>query len=448
MGLGRPGVGPDGRLEGGLCLRQPVGQQQLLAARQVRRGLEGAAARVGRALLQHRLDAPQQVLEAEGLLDVVLGAEGLAGVLGEAPAAIDGGHHHDRHVAGAGGGLDAPAGLEAVDLGQHGVEQDQVRHQRLGHGQGLGAVHRHRHREAMLLERALHQQADLRLVVHHQHGAAGLGLHREEHLLAGAAEGLVLAVRERAGVLHRDQVALAELHQLLGGRRRRRRPNGPVGLPGQHRRQHRRQAGLGVGAAPDQLAGLAGVVGLGDGGLHRRVDTDVDRDLATGDEAHLGEHPLLVGRRHGQVEAAPLVGERQDVVVVGHQARHQVEQGEVHHAAREVDARDAGLLGQHRRQAPLVHAHGEQLGAEPLPARLPLAPGLIDHGLGGHAPLHQQHARRDGHAGRPHAGQDLTAGASMLPRRGARRTSGPVPRGRGAWPGAAGRPTPPCRRRS
>ena len=38
----------------------------------------------------------QEVVEVEGLLDVVLRAVGVPGVLGEAPAAVDGGHHDDR----------------------------------------------------------------------------------------------------------------------------------------------------------------------------------------------------------------------------------------------------------------------------------------------------------------------------------------------------------------
>ena len=80
-----------------------------------------AAARVAEAP-QDRADAGEQLLDREGLGDVVVAAEGEAAdlVLGR----VAGGEEEDRGLVGA---LAHPPGdLEAVEVGQHHVEQDEV----------------------------------------------------------------------------------------------------------------------------------------------------------------------------------------------------------------------------------------------------------------------------------------------------------------------------------
>ena len=128
----------------------------------------------------------------------------------------------------------------------------------------------------------------------------------------------------------------------------------------------------------------------------RAVDGHVGRDLAAGDEADLGEEPVVVRPGHGQVEPPALVGEREQQVLLGHRPRHQVEQRQVDDGAGEVDARGRAAA----RPAPRP---GAASSTPSLSSRVQsrsrgrggLAPGPVHQRLGGDAALDQQDADRD-----------------------------------------------------
>ena len=124
------------------------------------KGLGGGDLLGRRARLAHRLHPSEQVIEPERLLHVVLGPVVLPSILGEPPPSVDGRHHHHRHVAGARGRLDPLARLEAMDLGEHGVEQHHIGDHRLGEEQRLLAVGGRLDRVAARLQHALHQVAE------------------------------------------------------------------------------------------------------------------------------------------------------------------------------------------------------------------------------------------------------------------------------------------------
>ena len=93
--------------------------------RQVADDVAARAAR--RAAAQQRAQAGEQLLALERLDEVVVGAGVEA--LDAAVERVAGGEHEDRHVA---VGAQAPGDLDAVELGQAEVEDDQVGHERDG----------------------------------------------------------------------------------------------------------------------------------------------------------------------------------------------------------------------------------------------------------------------------------------------------------------------------
>ena len=104
-----------------------------------------------------------QLGQAEGLGQVVVGAAG------EAADAVllgaQGGHQHHRH------GLPAAQFVEqaeAVDAGQHDVQQHQVEAALAQRGQALGAVLAGAHGEAAGLEVAFQVRAQLGVVFHEE----------------------------------------------------------------------------------------------------------------------------------------------------------------------------------------------------------------------------------------------------------------------------------------
>jgi hypothetical protein len=111
-----------------------------------------------------RPDAGQQLVEAEGLGQVVVGAgvEPAHHVLG----GVTRGEHEDRR----GPALAAQLGghLEAVLLGEHDIEQDDVVVVHVGQHRGLVAVRRDVHHVPFLLEPLLDESGDLPVVLHHE----------------------------------------------------------------------------------------------------------------------------------------------------------------------------------------------------------------------------------------------------------------------------------------
>jgi hypothetical protein len=122
------------------------------------------------AAAQHRTDAGQHLVEAEGLGDVVVAAQGQPGhlVLGR----ISCGEEQD-------GGVGAvlaqpPDDAEPVEAGHHHVEHQQVGAELLGEGERLLAIGRGGHLEAGVAQARRQQFADVRLVVDHEQPGLGL----------------------------------------------------------------------------------------------------------------------------------------------------------------------------------------------------------------------------------------------------------------------------------
>ena len=110
---------------------------------------------------EERPDPGRQLAQAERLRDVVVGAELEPDDLVE--LAVLGGQHHDRH---AGLGADDPADLDAGQLGEHQVQQDEVRalgaeRARASRPSAAGTT-----RKPSSLERVRERLAQRRLVLH------------------------------------------------------------------------------------------------------------------------------------------------------------------------------------------------------------------------------------------------------------------------------------------
>ena len=74
-------------------------------------------------------------------------------------------------------GAEPPGHLEAVEVGQHHVEDDEVGRVLLGLGQGLAAGHRLVDGEPLVAQRRRHRVDDRGLVVNHQDPGSVVGLH-------------------------------------------------------------------------------------------------------------------------------------------------------------------------------------------------------------------------------------------------------------------------------
>src|SRR5437879_4192575 len=116
------------------------------------------------ALAQVGGDAGDQLARAEGLDDVVVGADlqpdddvDLLGL---------GAEDEDRHPRA--GPADVAADVEAADVGQHQVEEDDVRLERLDPGEGVSAAVRLLDQVPLLLAGEAHGLTDRRLVIDHQ----------------------------------------------------------------------------------------------------------------------------------------------------------------------------------------------------------------------------------------------------------------------------------------
>ena len=166
-----------------------------------------SATRARAAAAQHGTDAGRDLRGAEGLDDVVVGAE----LEADDPVGLGaaGGDHHDRH-----GGF-APqraAHVAAVDVGQAEVEQHEVRIGLAREPQRVGTRRGDQRLEALADQGVLERLGDRRLVLDQQDARPGHELPR----LAPSAAGVIGS--RRAG--HRGKPAAAALPKLcprLGG---------------------------------------------------------------------------------------------------------------------------------------------------------------------------------------------------------------------------------------
>jgi len=129
--------------------------QLQIRERQHRRGLPPSGAP------QQRLDARDHLLEAERLRHVVVAAQRQAPhrLLG---AVARGEEQHRRVVSLA---PQPPAHLETVDVGQHDVEQQEVRRVRAHGREGAAPVTGHLDGEAEVAQRGAQEEPDVLLVV-------------------------------------------------------------------------------------------------------------------------------------------------------------------------------------------------------------------------------------------------------------------------------------------
>ena len=141
--------------------------------------LEREAARVAvdARPAQDRPHARDQLLDAEGLGDVVVAAESEPAdlVLGR----VASGEEQDRQVPPAGG--EPPGHLEAVEVGQHHVEDQHVGPELLRPVQRLPAGTGGRDVEARVAQRHRHELRDVQLVVDHEHARRVLAWRFRRH---------------------------------------------------------------------------------------------------------------------------------------------------------------------------------------------------------------------------------------------------------------------------
>ena len=132
------------------------------------------------------MDAGQQLLDLEGLDDVVIRAHLQAGDL-----VLDlalGGEHDDGHFHGL---AQLAADLPAVHDGQHDIEQHEVGLDLPGHLDGLAAVGRVRDLEPVLLQVQAQQLCDVAIVLHDEHFLAHVMLPPSP---ARAAPGIIFTI--------------------------------------------------------------------------------------------------------------------------------------------------------------------------------------------------------------------------------------------------------------
>ncbi len=311
---------------------------------------ESGATDGGRA--QQVLDAAQQLGGLEGLLEVVVGAVLLLDVRGEAPPDVDRGDHDHGDVAETLARLELAADLEAVDLGEHPVEDDQVRHRLADLGQRLAARPRREDPVSLLLEDLLHEPEDRVVVVHRQDGldlldggdpVGGRGCLGHDR---GSGEGL-------------EDGAFLLLERREGGRR------GGVGRGGVARAGSR-GARRGLRVADSLHVGrdlllppLESPPRLDDGVLDARLEGDHRGQADARLELDLGHEDVVHRIRHGDLQARPLDANGEDEVSLAELQRKNLEDREVDLGLGQVHRRDAELAAQVR--------DGELLGQDLLP---------------------------------------------------------------------------------
>ena len=203
---------------------------------------------------QQAMHGFHHVGDAERLLEVVLDPVVLLQVLGDAPAAVDGAHHDDRDAPVLRAPLDPSRDVEAVQLGEHGVQDDEVGDVVLHEAQGEQPAIGFDDPVALGGEQALEERADLLLVVDDEnelaaargHRVGGLGRPRAQLVGQVGDAGDVLA--DRAELAGRD----------LGGLRRGLASASSTTTDSRGRRRRRRAGAWGRGGAP-----RGGAVGAG-----------------------------------------------------------------------------------------------------------------------------------------------------------------------------------------
>ena len=136
-------------------------------------GGEARAARRRHAAAEHRADARQQLARVEGLGQVVVGAELEADDLVDVLAPRR--EHQDRQRRPLGRRPDAATDLQAVDAGQHHVEQDDVEAAAAQRGQAALAVGGDGDLELVLAEVLGHHRAQTGVVLDEEHGRMARG---------------------------------------------------------------------------------------------------------------------------------------------------------------------------------------------------------------------------------------------------------------------------------
>jgi hypothetical protein len=122
----------------------------------------------GAAPVEDGVDGRENVGDLEGLLQEAVHPVGVLEVLGEAPAPVDRADHDDGDVPVLLAALDASADVEAVDLGEHRIEEDEIRHVVADHLEGVAAPRGLDHHEASVGQHALEEAPDVILVVDDQ----------------------------------------------------------------------------------------------------------------------------------------------------------------------------------------------------------------------------------------------------------------------------------------
>ena len=145
-----------GAVDGHASLREVHGQKR------VRVGLASLGPASGPA--EHGLDPGEQLLPAERLGDVVVGARLEAAHLLQ--LGRPGGQHRHRHV---GKVADALERLPTIQLGHRDVQEDGVRRRRVERPQRILAVGGLGHLVALTLQELANEAADVRVVVDNEH---------------------------------------------------------------------------------------------------------------------------------------------------------------------------------------------------------------------------------------------------------------------------------------
>ena len=122
---------------------------------------------------QDGVHAGDHLGQGERLGHVVVAADGQAGQL--VLERVAGGEEEDGHADAV--GAESPGHLEPVEVGQHHVEDDEVRRVLLGLGQRLAPGHRLVDREPLVAQRRRHRIDDRGLVVNHQDPRPVVDLH-------------------------------------------------------------------------------------------------------------------------------------------------------------------------------------------------------------------------------------------------------------------------------
>src|SRR5262249_51638624 len=127
---------------------------------------------------ESRFDLAYDFVDLKRLLDEGEDAVRLLQIGGHTPALVHGGHHHDRNTGVALALFEPTAHIESMEVGEHGVEQDDVRFVLLDARERGDSAGRFLDLPAALGECLADDAPDDRFVVHDEYaGALGRFLH-------------------------------------------------------------------------------------------------------------------------------------------------------------------------------------------------------------------------------------------------------------------------------